>query len=281
MPSRTSRKGMRPRLVGWHRSSSGVLADSPGQGHRSLGPLRARRGVDPACETYSISVTRRLVASASMSSRISAASTPFRHHHLGDRSPSCTQEFADGLAALDLLTPESHRLRPPADGTLRPLRSGPRPRSLTVGRPGDRSRRTPPGAAPAAGILGLHPCFLGLCGPWLFGAPRAPPFGAGVRERFPLPPLRCCRTHRTSPLRPGTGRPVSTCRPARGSRVSRTTAVQAIPPRPDRGCRAPSARVALTLTGALSSAPPSPAPPCGRRGRRQPWLLRPPPCSRR
>ena len=225
-------------------------------GTRRSGPRRRS-----ACrDTYS-TLTRRLAASASMSSRISAASIPSAISSVGHRTSAGAQQLADGLAALDLVAPEPFVLRAPADRAV-PAARAPSPvvdRRPTGARAARRRHPGPRRARPWRPWPSSTP-------PWPrcpsgTGPPRAPPFLAGVRDALPRPPARWRWTHRPPrPRRRRTRRPVPARRPAAPPRCRRS-------PRPGPAHPRPSARVALTLTGAPSAAASRSAMPgtCGRQ----------------
>ena len=197
IPSSTSRNGSRPRLVGWHRSSSGGLLDRPGQRHHPLGAVGAGHGVDAACGTRSSTLTRRLAARASMSSRMAAASIPSAISSVRHRAPVGAQQLADGLAALDLVAPEPAVLGPRRDRR----RHGRRRPAAPVAarrRPPPLDRRTRRPACPSRLASGRPPA-----GGADRGRRPAPPARAGPAGRRPPPARR--RAHRAAAPGP-TGR---------------------------------------------------------------------------
>ena len=225
MPSRTSRNGTRPRRVG---SAQDPRAGSPRRagpgpprpGRRRCGPPSRSGGGT----TYS-TCTRRAAASASISSRMGAASMPSAMRSGRDRAPVGPEQLPHRLAALDLVAAESRR-GPTAAGARghrdRPGRRSPPARPDRCGRP---VRPGTPGARAARGDA---------------------PAGPAPCRSHPVPAS-------PGPRASGTGSSgVARRRSAQADAASRTTAVQAIPSARPRA-PSPSARVAFTLTGAPST----------------------------
>ena len=221
------------------------LLDRPGQGDDALRTVRAGSCIDPLARDV-VHLDPALCGQRLDIVEDLGGVHAFGHEQRRHRTAPGAQQLADRLASLDLIAPEPLVLRSAADRDIATARSPSaivdrRPcgstGSTTRGRPTAR-RRAPAGL----GVLGLHPG--GLC-LWPLAGRRAA--GAPLGRRCPraLAPstTRCCRTHRTSPGRSAV---------KDGAAASRTTAVQAMPSARPSAPR-PSARVALTFTGAPSA----------------------------
>ena len=196
MPSRTSRNGQPAPLGRLAEVLERRVLDRPGQGHHTLGPVGPGRRVDPLAR------------------------------HVLDLDPALGRQGLDVVQDLGGVHALGHQQRRSPDGGRRSAArgrpGGPRPgrrparRASGHGGPGPpRAARSAPAVVdrcpagapapaphpcrprpPEASLAFIHAALASL--PVGSAAPRAPPFGAGVRDRLPRPP-GWCRTHRTSP----------------------------------------------------------------------------------